>query len=46
MPPVFQLRDRISIFNYLPYEIEVILVLARSPHYKFVHVEPFGRVQV
>ncbi len=41
-----QIGIRISIFNYLPYEIEVILVLARSPDYKFVHVEPFGRVQV
>ena len=41
-----QIGIRISIFNYLPYEIEVIVVLARSPHYKFVHVEPFGRVQV
>ena len=41
-----QIGIRISIFNYLPYEIEVIVVLARSIDYKFVHVEPFGRVQV
>ncbi|KPM04684.1 LDL, Prenyltransferase and alpha-2-macroglobulin domain-containing protein [Sarcoptes scabiei] len=40
-----QIGIRISIFNYLPYEIEVVVILARSPHYKFVHVESFGRVQ-
>ncbi|CAG2105524.1 unnamed protein product [Medioppia subpectinata] len=40
-----QIGVRISIFNYLPYEIEVIVVLARSYDYKFVHVESFGRVQ-
>lgn len=40
-----QLGIRTSIFNYLPYEIEVVVNLARSFDYKFVHVESFGRVQ-
>lgn len=40
-----QVGIRISIFNYLPYEIEVLVILARSLDYKFVHVESFGRVQ-
>ncbi|KAJ6219290.1 hypothetical protein RDWZM_005102 [Blomia tropicalis] len=40
-----QIGVRVSIFNYLPYEIEVIVILARSFSYKFVHVEPFGVVQ-
>lgn len=40
-----QIGVRVSIFNYLPYEIEVIVVLMRSMDYKFVHVESFGRVQ-
>lgn len=40
-----QIGIRISIFNYLPYEIEVVVILARSPDYKFVHVESLGRVQ-
>lgn len=40
-----QVGIRISIFNYLPYEIEVLVILARSMDYKFVHVESFGRVQ-
>lgn len=39
-----QIGIRISIFNYLPYEIEVIVILARSEYYKFVHVESFGQV--
>lgn len=39
-----QIGVRISVFNYLPVEIEVIVILARSFDYKFVHVEPFGRV--
>ena len=40
-----QLGVRISIFNYLPYEIEVIVILSRSLDYKFVHVESLGQVQ-
>lgn len=39
-----QIGLRISVFNNLQFEIEVIVVLARSPDYKFVHVGPFGRV--
>ncbi|KAI1297211.1 Antigen -like protein [Halotydeus destructor] len=39
-----QLGVRVSIFNNLYFEIEVIVVLARSPDYKFVHVEELGRV--
>lgn len=39
-----QLGVRVSIFNNLPFEIEVVVVLARSPDYKFVHVGPLGRV--
>ncbi|KAG1660635.1 CD109 antigen [Nymphon striatum] len=38
-----QIGIRASIFNYLTYEIEVIL--ANSPDYKFVHVEGMGKVQ-
>lgn len=40
-----QIGVRISIFNYLPYEIEVVIILARSFDFKFVHVESFGVVQ-
>lgn len=40
-----QVGVRISIFNYLPYEIEVVVILARSFDFKFVHVESFGVVQ-
>lgn len=40
-----QIGIRISIFNYLPYEIEVVVILAKSSEFKFVHVESFGMVQ-
>ncbi|KAI1297215.1 Antigen -like protein [Halotydeus destructor] len=39
-----QIGVRVSIFNNLEFEIEVIVVLANSPDYKFVHVEELGRV--
>lgn len=39
-----QIGIRISVFNNLHIEIEVVVVLARSDDYKFVHVGPFGRV--
>nr|XP_042903885.1 CD109 antigen isoform X1 [Parasteatoda tepidariorum]XP_042903886.1 CD109 antigen isoform X2 [Parasteatoda tepidariorum]XP_042903887.1 CD109 antigen isoform X3 [Parasteatoda tepidariorum] len=39
-----QIGIRISVFNYMLYEIEALIVVANSPDYKFVHVESFGRV--
>lgn len=39
-----QIGLRISIFNYLVVEIEVLVILENSLDYKFVHVEPFGLV--
>ncbi|XP_054723175.1 CD109 antigen-like [Uloborus diversus] len=39
-----QIGIRISVFNYMLYEIEALIVIANSPDYKFVHVESFGRV--
>lgn len=39
-----QIGVRVSVFNNLNFEIEVIVVLARSNDYKFVHVGPLGRV--
>ncbi|CAM1298182.1 Tep6 (predicted) [Pycnogonum litorale] len=40
-----QLGIRATVFNYLSYEIEALIVLADSPDYKFVHVEGLGSVQ-
>ncbi|XP_013776899.1 CD109 antigen-like isoform X2 [Limulus polyphemus] len=40
-----QVGLRVTIFNYMLTEIEVTIVLANSPDYKFVHVEALGRVQ-
>ncbi|XP_035217287.1 CD109 antigen-like isoform X3 [Stegodyphus dumicola] len=40
-----QIGIRITIFNYFHLEIEAVIVLGISPHYKFVHVEPFGDVK-
>ncbi|KAF8787021.1 CD109 antigen-like [Argiope bruennichi] len=40
-----QIGIRISVFNYMFYEIEALIVVANSPDYKFVHVESFGRVE-
>lgn len=39
-----QIGIRISVFNNMNFEIEVVTVLARSPDYKFVHVGPYGVV--
>ncbi|GFS99779.1 CD109 antigen [Nephila pilipes] len=39
-----QIGIRISVFNYMYYEVEALIVVANSPDYKFVHVESFGRV--
>ncbi|XP_035209732.1 CD109 antigen-like, partial [Stegodyphus dumicola] len=40
-----QIGIRISVFNYMLYEIEALVVVADSPDYKFVHVESFGKVE-
>ncbi|KFM63961.1 CD109 antigen, partial [Stegodyphus mimosarum] len=40
-----QIGIRISVFNYMLYEIEALIVVADSPDYKFVHVESFGKVE-
>ena len=39
-----QIGIRVSIFNYMPSEIEVLVILAKSQAYKFVHVEAKGVV--
>lgn len=39
-----QIGVRVTIFNNLPFEIEVVVVLARSLDYKFVHVGQYGQV--
>lgn len=39
-----QIGIRITVFNYRLYETEVLVTLANSPDYKFVHVDPFGLV--
>lgn len=39
-----QVGIRVSVFNYMIKDIEVMLVLANSPKYKFIHVEPYGVV--
>ncbi|XP_066601822.1 CD109 antigen [Prorops nasuta] len=40
-----QIGVRVSVFNYLKYNIEAIVVLESSKDYKFVHVEEHGIVQ-
>jgi CD109 antigen len=40
-----QIGIRITIFNYMMRDIEVMVVLANSPYYKFIHVDAFGSVQ-
>nr|BAR45622.1 macroglobulin complement-related 1 [Ammothea sp. RS-2014] len=40
-----QVGIRATIFNYVSYEIEALIVLPNSPDYKFVHVEGMGEVQ-
>lgn len=39
-----QIGIRISIFNYMYSECEVVVSLGTSSDYKFIHVEPFGVV--
>ncbi|OQR76238.1 C3 and PZP alpha-2-macroglobulin domain-containing protein 8-like [Tropilaelaps mercedesae] len=39
-----QIGVRVTVFNYRLYETEVLVTLANSPDYKFVHVDPFGLV--
>jgi len=36
---------RITLFNYATIEADVVVTLADSPDYKFVHVEEFGEVK-
>lgn len=40
-----QIGIRVSVFNYMRYNIEATVVLAGSKDYKFVHVEDNGIVQ-
>ncbi|KAG8180373.1 hypothetical protein JTE90_025423 [Oedothorax gibbosus] len=40
-----QIGIRITVFNYFHVEIETLIMLASSPHYKFVHVEAMGVVE-
>ncbi|XP_011706930.1 PREDICTED: CD109 antigen-like, partial [Wasmannia auropunctata] len=40
-----QIGIRVSVFNYMRYNIEATVVLAGSKDYKFVHVEDDGIVQ-
>ncbi|XP_014295183.1 CD109 antigen [Microplitis demolitor] len=40
-----QVGVRVSVFNYLPYNIEATVILADSRDYKFVHVEEDGIVR-
>ncbi|XP_018299760.1 LOW QUALITY PROTEIN: CD109 antigen [Mycetomoellerius zeteki] len=40
-----QIGIRVSVFNYMHYNIEATVVLAGSKDYKFVHVEDNGIVQ-
>ncbi|RWS18059.1 CD109 antigen-like protein [Dinothrombium tinctorium] len=39
-----QIGIRISLFNFMPHEIEVIIILAKSFDYKFVQVGKYGLV--
>ncbi|XP_054709212.1 CD109 antigen-like [Uloborus diversus] len=40
-----QIGLRIVVFNYFHNEMDVLVSVAKSPYYKFVHVEPFGVVE-
>lgn len=40
-----QIGIRVSVFNYMTYDIEATVVLVGSPDYKFIHVEKNGLVQ-
>jgi CD109 antigen len=40
-----QIGIRVTVFNYMMKDIEVMVVLANSPYYKFIHVESYGFVQ-
>ncbi|XP_038211501.1 CD109 antigen [Zerene cesonia] len=40
-----QLGLRVVVFNYQQQDIEAVVVLEASPHYKFVHVEEHGIVR-
>lgn len=40
-----QVGIRITLFNYATTEADVVVTLADSPDYKFVHVEEFGEVK-
>ncbi|ODM98885.1 hypothetical protein Ocin01_07797 [Orchesella cincta] len=40
-----QVGIRVTVFNYMMKDIEVMVVLADSPNYKFIHVESYGIVQ-
>lgn len=40
-----QVGIRVTVFNYMLKDIEVMVVLANSPKYKFIHVESYGIVK-
>jgi len=40
-----QIGIRVTVFNYMMKDIEVLVVLNNSPNYKFIHVESYGFVQ-
>lgn len=40
-----QVGIRVTVFNYMMKDIEVMVVLANSPKYRFIHVESYGIVQ-
>ena len=40
-----QVGIRITLFNYMTQEADILVTLADSPDYKFVHVEEFGEVK-
>lgn len=40
-----QVGIRVTLFNYATFKADVIVTLADSPDYKFVHVEEFGEVK-
>jgi len=39
-----QIGIRITLFNYMTQEADILVTLANSPHYKFVHVGELGQV--
>lgn len=41
-----QIGVRVTIFNYMTNDLEAVVVLGSSTHYKFVHVEMNGIVSV